>query len=73
MPMCNLLEYSDSYSVTSGTLSIYVNDAANKNNDSGNHRVNNNKTTTLNFFRCKTKILGSTPDNISRLNAEVVV
>ena len=50
MPMCNLLEYSDSYSVTSGTLSIYVNDAANKNNDSGNYRVNNNKTRSKSFL-----------------------
>ena len=46
MPMHNLLEYSDNYSITSGSLQNYyrdrVNDAANE-NDAANYRVKNNK------------------------------
>ena len=33
-----------------------MNDYANENNDAGNHRINNNKTTTGNSFQYKTKI-----------------
>ena len=47
MPMYNLLEYSESYSMTSGSLWNYywdkMNDDANENNDAGNYRINNNK------------------------------
>ena len=35
--------------------------------------VNNNKTTTSKSFKYKTKIIGITPNNENRLNAEVVV
>ena len=49
MPMYNLLEYSDNYSMTSGTSWNYcrdeVNDSAIDNNDDGN-KINNNKTIT---------------------------
>ena len=49
MPMYNILEYSDNYSMTSGSLWNYygdkVNDDANKNNDAGNYRIKNNNTT----------------------------
>ena len=49
MPMYNILEYSDNYSMTSGSLWNYygdkVNDDANKNNDAGNYRIKNNDTT----------------------------
>ena len=49
MPMYNILEYSDNYSLTSGSLWNYyggkVNDDANKNNDAGNYRIKNNNTT----------------------------
>ena len=48
------------------------NDDANENNDD-DYRVNNNKTTTNKSFQYKTKIIGSTPENNSRLDAEVVV
>ena len=45
MPMYNLLEYSDNYSMTSGSLWTYyrdgVNDDANENNDAGNYWINN--------------------------------
>ena len=44
MPMYNLLEYSNNYSMTSGNLWNYyrdkVDDDANENNDSGNYRIN---------------------------------
>ena len=49
MPMYNILEYSDNYSMTSGSLWNYygdkVNDDANKNNDAGNYMIKNNNTT----------------------------
>ena len=48
MSMYNLLEYSDSYSVTLGSLCIYhrdvENDDANGNN-AANYSINNNKAT----------------------------
>ena len=59
MPMYNLLEYSENYSVTSGSLWNYyrdeVSDAANE--IIVNHRINNNKTTTSKYFQYKTKIV----------------
>ena len=63
--------------MTSGSLWNYyrngVNDDANKNNDAGNYRIDNNKTTTSKPSEYKTKVTGSVPDKNSRLNAEVVV
>ena len=65
MPMYNLLEHSENYSLTSGSLWNYcrneVNDYANENYPVGNYRINNNKTTTSKSFEYKTKITGSTP------------
>ena len=66
MPMYNLLEYSDNYSVTSGSLWNYyrdeVNDDENENydddddddddDDNNNNRINNNKTITSRSFEC---------------------
>ena len=72
MPMFILLEYSDSYSMTSG--SYYrdeTNDSAIQNNN-GN-RINNNKKTTSKSFEYMTKIKGSMPNNNNILDAEVVV
>ena len=73
--MYNLLEYSDNYSITSGTLSNdyteEVNDDVNKNNDN-DYRINNEKTTTSKTFEYKTKIIGSTPNNNSSLDEEGV-
>ena len=75
MPMHNLSEYSDNYSMTSGTFWKYyrdeINDSANENNDVDNYRINNNKTTTSEFFEYKTKIIGRTPNdnNILLLDA----
>ena len=75
MPMYNLLQYSDSYSMTSGSLWNYyrdkVNDSANEIDDNDN-KVNNNKTTSKSF-EYETKIIGSTPNNNNILDAVVVV
>ena len=75
--MYNLLEYSDIFSITSGSLWNYyrdeVNYSANENNDASNYRMSNNKRATSKSFECKTKIIGSTPNSNSRLNTEVVI
>ena len=75
--MYNLLEYSTNYSITSESLWNYyrdeVNDSANENNNANNFRINNNKTTRSKSFECKDNLIGSTPDNDSRLDVEVVV
>ena len=76
MPMYNLLEFSNNFSMTSGSLWNYdkdeVNDSANESDDNDN-KINNNKTKTSKSFVYKTKITGSTSNNNSRLNGEVVV
>ena len=76
MPMYNLLEYSDDYSVTSGGLWNYyrdkINDDANENNAAYKRR-NSNKTITSKSFEYKTKLIGSTPDDHNILDAEVFV
>ena len=63
--------------MTSGSLWNYyrdeVNDSANENNDGNNFRISNNKTTTSKSFEYKTKLIGCTPNNDSRLDAEVVI
>ena len=68
MPMQNLLEYNDNYSVTPGRLRNYyrdqVIDAANE-NDGANNNINNNKTTSKSF-EYKTKLIGTTPNKNSR-------
>ena len=77
MLIYNLLEYSDNYSKTSGSLWNYyrdkINDSANKNNDANNYKINNNKTTTSKSYEYKTKIRGRTPNDNNILEAEVVV
>ena len=70
MPMYNLLEYSDNYSMKSGSLwnyyrdEIYDDDACNK--------INNNKIITSNSFECKTKLIGRTPNNNNILDADLL-
>ena len=75
MPMYNPLEYSDNYSMTSGSLWNYyrdeINDVVNENN-SANNRINYNKTITGESFGYKAKLIGSTPNN-EILDAEAVV
>ena len=76
MPTYNLLEYSDNYSMRSGSswndYRNEMNDDENE-NDANENMVNNNKTTTSKSFKYNAKIIGSTPDNRNRLNAEVFV
>ena len=54
MPMNNLLEYSDNFSMTSGSLWNYYrdeeNDSANKTDDNDNI-INYNKTTSSKYFK----------------------
>ena len=74
--MYNLLEYSDNYSMTSGSLWNYYRDELNydeNENDANENMVNNNKTNTSKSFKYRTKIIGNTPNNPSRLNTEDVV
>ena len=69
MPMYNLLEYSDNFSMASGSLQNYCRDEANDNVNEidDNDNINNNKTTTSKSFKYKTKIIGST-SNDNRIN-----
>ena len=64
MPIHNLLEYSDNYSMKSGNLWNYYRDkvtnSANENNDANNFKINSNKTTTSKFYEYKAKLIGST-------------
>ena len=64
MSMCNLLEYSDKYSITSGSLWNYFRDEVNY---AANSRINSNKTKASKSFKYKTK----TPANASRLDTEI--
>ena len=77
MPMYNLLEYSDKYSRTSGSLRNYckdkVKDSANEDNDANNFIINSSKIKTSKSFEYKTKLIGSTPNNDYRLHTAVVV
>ena len=60
MPMYIMLENSDNYSMTSGSLwngyGDEVNDSANENNDTNSFKINNNKTTESKPFVYKAKI-----------------
>ena len=73
MPVYNLLEYKENYSITSRSLwNCYrneVNNSANENNDANNYRINSNKTITSKSFKYKKKILGRTPDDNNILGA----
>ena len=72
--MHNVLEYTDKHSMTLRNLWKYyrdeVNDDANENNSTGNY---NNQTTTSKYFEYNTKIIGSTPENHSRLDVAIVL
>ena len=60
MPMYNLLEYSKNYSKTSGSLQQYFRDEP------------HNPITDSESCKFKTKITGSTSDNASSKNTEIV-
>ena len=66
MLMYNLLEHSNNYSITSGSLWNYyrneVNDSANEIYDNDN-KIDNSKTTTNKYFENKTKIIEITLNN----------
>ena len=70
MAMYNLLEYSDNYSITSGSLWNYYRDEVNDDSDE-NNPAGNDKTTTSKYFEYKTKITEKTSSNSSRLDTEV--
>ena len=76
MPMCNLLGYSDNYSMALGNLWNYYrveeNNDPNENCDAGN-KINNIKTITSKSFEYKTKIIGRTPVDNNTLDTDVVV
>ena len=76
MTMYNLLEYSDNYSMPSGSLWNYykdeVNDDTNENNAALN-KINNNQKIASKSFKYKTTLIGSTRNNNNILEAEVIV
>ena len=76
MPMYNLLEYSNNYSMTSGSLWNYyrdeLNDSANK-NSTYNKKKYKNRAAISRFSKYKTKIMGSTSNNNNIFDAEIVV
>ena len=76
MPLHNLLEHNDNYSMASESLWNYYRDEVNydaNENDNANNKINNNKTIKSKSFENKTKMLGSTPNSNNISEAEVVV
>ena len=71
MPMYNLIEYSDNYSKTSGSLWQYCKDIPAVNND-GNI-VDFNGANANDLFNFKTKITGQTDNNGRIENVEIMV
>ena len=71
MPMYNLIEYSDNYSKTSGSLWQYCKDIPAVNND-GNI-VDFNGANATDSFNFKTKITGQTDNNGRIDNVEIMV
>ena len=71
MPMFNLIEYSDNYSKTSGSLWKQCKDIPAVNND-GNI-VDFNEVNATDSFNFKTKITGQTSDNGGIDNVEIMV
>ena len=71
MPMYNLIEYSDNYSKTSGSLWQYCKDIPAVNN-AGNI-IDFTAANTTDSFRFKTKITGQTDDNGKIDNVEIIV
>ena len=61
MPMYSLIEFSDNYSKTSGSLWQYYQDEP------------NNNTADSESFRSKVKITGKTPNDGNTKNVEIIV
>ena len=70
MPMSNLIEYSDNYSKTSGSLWQYTKDIPALNND--NAVVNFSNNNLADSFNFKVKMIGKTGDH-GRKNVEIMV
>ena len=77
IPMCNLLKYSNNYSMTLGSLWNYygddVNGDVNENNYTVNYRINSSNITANKSFEFKTKITRKTSAVFDRLDKEVLV
>ena len=71
MPMYNVMEYSDNYSKTSGSLWQYCKDIPAVNNDGD--IVNFNGANATDSFNFKTKITGQTDNNRRIDNVEIMV
>ena len=75
MPIYNLLEYYDNYTMASGSLQNYyrdeVNHDANENNADNTFRVSNEKITASKSFEYKTKIVCRAGADNNRLDTEV--
>ena len=76
MPMNNLLEYSDNYSMTSGSLWSYykdeLNDGDNENN-TDNYKIDSSKAITSESFEYKAKVIWGALAHNNTLNTEVAV
>ena len=77
VPIYNLLEYSENYSMRLESLRNYyrdeINDSANENNDVDSYRIKKNKIATSHSFEYKTKTIERTPKNNNVLDTEVFV
>ena len=73
MPMYHLLEYNDSYTMTSGILwNYYIDEINDDANENVNNRINNNKAITGKSFKCNIKLLESTRNNNNILDAKLL-
>ena len=76
IPMYNMLEYSDDYSVTLGNLWNYCRDELNDDKNqinANNYIIDSSKSETSESFEYKTKIIGSTAADNNILATKVVV
>ena len=71
MPMYNLIEYSDNYSKTSGSLWQYYKDIPAVNNDGD--IVNFNEANAIDSFNFKTKITGQTDNDGEKNGVEILL
>ena len=72
MPMHNLMEHSQNYSMTSESLCDKVNGNAYENNAS-NFRINNGKIAKSEFFEYRKELIKRTSNTDYRLDTEVAV
>ena len=76
MPIYDLLEYSENYSMTLGSLWNYYRDETNDDKNESNwhrSRLNNSKRIRSKTFEYNTKLIGSTLNDNNIIDAEVVV